>query len=435
MGASIALPFLDAMRPALAADSRVAGATPTRLAFTYVPNGIIMKDFTPGSEGALTEFPRVLASMQPFRDEMLVMSGLTQNGGRALGDGPGDHARAAASYLTGAHPKKTSGADIFNGVSVDQVAANKVGSGTRFASVELGLEDGRMVGNCDSGYSCAYSNSISWRTETTPNPPEINPKLVFERLFAGMDPTETAESRAKRALYKKSILDFVREDTESLRPTLGATDKRKLDEYLYAVRDLEKRIETAAKNTNNFQVAIEKPVGVPLEFADHARLMYDLQVVALQAGLTRVVTFMMGREGSNRTYREIGVADAHHGMSHHRNDPDLIEKLAQINIHHMGQFAYFVGKLKSIKEGDGTLLDHTMVLYGSGISDGNRHTHNDLPILLAGRGAKNFKMGRHVRYATDTPLANLFLSMLNQMGVETEKLGDSSGVLQHLSDV
>ncbi len=435
MGASIALPFLDAMRPAMAADSAVRGATPVRMAFTYVPNGIIMKDWTPSAEGALTEFPRVLAPLKEFRDDILLMSGLTQNGGRALGDGPGDHARAAASYLTGAHPKKTSGADIFNGVSVDQVAANKVGGGTRFASVELGMEDGRMAGNCDSGYSCAYSNSISWRTATTPNPPEINPKLVFERLFAGMDPTETAASRAKREIYKKSILDFVREDTESLKPALGATDKRKLDEYLFAVRDLEKRIEQADKNKNNFEVAIEKPSGVPLEFNDHARLMFDLQAVALQAGLTRVVTFMMGREGSNRTYREIGISEAHHGMTHHRNDPELIEKIAQINKYHMEQFAYFIGKLKSIKDGDGTLLDHTMVVYGSGISDGNRHTHNDLPVLLAGRGAKNFKLGRHVRYPVDTPLANFYLAMLDRMGVETEKLGDSNGQLQHLTDI
>jgi hypothetical protein len=440
MGTAIALPILDAMTPAFAATSRLGAKPPCRMAVAYVPNGIVdITQWRPSSEGALIDFPRLIEPLAPYKDDLIVFSGLTQNGGRALGDGPGDHARAASSFLTGAHPRKTAGADINVGISMDQVAAQRIGGATRFASIELGCEDGRQVGNCDSGYSCAYSNSISWRTPSTPNPPEINPRAAFERLFAGLEPGENPASRAKREMYRKSILDFVLEDTNKLKGTLGPTDGRKIDEYLYAVREIEKRIESAEKAAREGNQPVlpefEKPAGIPLDFSEHARLMFDLQAVAFQADLTRISTFMLAREGSGRTYREIGVPDAHHPLTHHKGNQEMIDKVLKINRYHMEQFAYFIGKLKSIPEGDGTLLDHVMVIYGSGLADGNRHTHNDLPCILAGRGAGTFHTGRHIRYPQDTPMANLFVSMLDSMGVPIESLGDSKGELAHLTDL
>jgi hypothetical protein len=434
MGVTIALPILDAMTPALSAASRIGAANaPRRIAFVYVPNGIIMKDWTPAAEGTAFEFPRILKPLESYRKDLMVLSGLTHNTGRALGDGPGDHARAAASFLTGIHPKKTSGADISLGVSVDQIAAQKMGSATRFASLELGCEDGRLVGNCDSGYSCAYSNSISWRTSATPMPPEVNPRAVFERLFG--DASETPEARAKRLAYNKSILDFVLDDTQRLKGDLGKTDRRKLDEYLDAVREIERRIEMAEHDSSQFTPTIEKPAGVPVEFTDHVRLMFDLMTLAFQADLTRVSTFMICREGSTRTYREIGVSDAHHPLTHHRNNPEWIEKVAKINCFHLEQFAYFVNKLKSTVDGDGTLLDRMMVVYGSGLADGNQHTHNDLPVVLAGAGNGALRPGRHVRYPKETPMTNLYVAMLDHIGVTPEHIGDSTGELEHLTDL
>jgi hypothetical protein len=440
-GAAVALPTLDAMVPAFAASSRVAGKAPNRMVFCYVPNGVIMNDWTPSAFGTQFEFPRILKPLEAHRQKLMVLSGLTHNTGRALGDGPGDHARAAATFLTGVHPRKTAGADISLDISVDQVAARAVGNKTRLPSIELGLEGGRQAGNCDSGYSCAYSNNLSWRSATTPNPPEINPRAAFERLFGDGDPSETAATRAKRERYNKSILDFVREDTERLQGTLGPSDRRKMDEYLTAVREIELRIAGAEKRAQEsvdlsaLAPGFEKPAGIPVEFAEHSRLMFDLMTLAMQSDTTRIITLMMAREGSNRTYREIGVSDAHHGITHHKGNAEWIEKITQINHHHVQQFAYFLQKLDSIREADGTLLDHSMIVYGSSISDGNRHTHHDLPIVLAGGGIGTLKAGRHVRYPWYTPLTNLFLSMLERMEVPTESIGDSSGELSQLSDL
>jgi hypothetical protein len=436
LGTAIALPVLDAMTPAFANPARATTAAPVRVAFAYVPNGIIMKDWTPAAAGTDFELSRILEPLKPFKDQMLLMSGLSHINGRALGDGPGDHARAAASYLTGVHPRKTFGADIKCGVSVDQVAAQAVGDKTRFASLELGCEDGRLVGNCDSGYSCAYSNSISWRSESTPMPPEINPRTVFERLFGNGDAAETPAARAKRERNRKSILDLVMDNTSDLQKSLGPTDRRKLDEYLYGVREIEKRIETAEKNSKEATPPdMVVPEGVPAEFADHVRLMFDLMTVAFQTDSTRIASFMIGREGSNRTYREIGVPDPHHGISHHRGDEALIGKLAQINRYHMEQFAYFIQKLASTPDGDGSLLDHSMIVYGSGISDGNRHLHHDLPVLILGKANGSWKTGRHIQYPKETPMTNLYLSVLDRMGVRAETIGDSNGMLQHLTDL
>lgn len=430
----VGMPFLDAMVPAFAAPSRNAAKAPTRMAFVYVPNGIVMPEWTPTAEGAGFEFQRTMKPLEAQRDRITVLTGLMQNGGRALGDGPGDHARAASSFLTGMHPRKTAGADIKIGISVDQAAAQAVGSATRFASMELGLEDGRLVGSCDSGYSCAYSNNLSWRTENSPLPPEINPRLVFERLFGG-DEVEDEAGRARRLKYHKSILDSVVDDTQTLKSSLGATDKRKLDEYLHSVREIEKRIEASEKDSRQIAPPFEKPAGAPAEYGEHARLMYDLMTVAFQMDATRIMTFMMAREGSSRAYREINISDGHHPLTHHRNNEEMVEKVRQINRYHVEQFAYWIDKLRKTPDGDGTLLDSAMIVYGSGLADGNRHTHHDLPVVLAGAGNGSIKPGRHIKYASETPMANLFVTMLEKMNVRMDTLGDSNGKLGYLSEL
>ena len=433
LGTTIALPLLDSMVPAFAASRRLVEKAPRRMAFVYIPNGAIMEDWTPEKTGARYDFKPILQPLKPFRDNMSVLSGLAQHNGKALGDGAGDHARAAATFLTGVHPKKTDGADILAGISVDQVAARRVGHKTRFASLELGTEPGRLAGNCDSGYSCAYSNSISWRSPTTPNPPEINPRLVFERLFGDIRSGETPKVRARRLRQDGSILDFVQEDAKKLQLTLGATDQRKLDEYLEGIRDIERRITSDENQSVQLPPDLEKPAGIPAEFTDHIKILFDLMTVALQTDMTRIVTFMIGREGSNRTYREIGVPDPHHGLTHHQDEQAKIDKISKINRFHAEQFAYLLGKMRSVPDGDGTLLDNSMIVYGSSLGDGNRHTHHDLPVLLAGRAGGTVKAGRHLVYPENTPLNNLFLSMLDRVDIPTETLGDSSGKLEQLS--
>jgi hypothetical protein len=432
MGATIALPMLDAMSPALSALGRSAAQSPLRLAFTYVPNGITMADWTPSGAGAAFELSRVMKPMAPFRQDMSILSGLAHRNGMALGDGPGDHARAAASYLTGVHPRKTAGADIQNGVSVDQIAAQHIGPATRFASLELGCDDSRTVGNCDSGYSCAYTNSLAWRGPSTPMPPETNPRLVFERLFGDIDTSLTPEARARRMRYRRSILDLVGERTTELSATLGPADKRKLDEYLSSIREIEQRIERAEKDLTGLTPTIDKPTGIPVLYADYVNLMFDLQLIAFQTDMTRVVTMMMGREGSMRTYPEIGVPDPHHPLTHHRGNVEWIERVTKVNELHMQLFAGFIAKMKATPDGDGSLLDHSVVVYGSGLSDGNRHTHEDLPVMLVGKGG-NFKLGHHITYPQGTPMTNLYLTLLDRMGVQPEKLGDSTGMIEHLT--
>jgi hypothetical protein len=432
VGAAIALPMLDAMTPALA-SAGCATKAPVRLVFAYVPNGVIMKDWTPQAVGSTFELPRILAPLKAYRNDLLVLSGLADHNGNELGDGPGDHARAGASFLTGVHCKKTSGADIHNGVSADQIAAQAFASQTRFASLELGCEDSRTVGNCDSGYSCAYTNSISWRSPTTPMPPEVNPRAVFERLFGTEDFNVDPATRARRAQYRKSILDMVREDTQTLVGTLGQADRRKMDEYLTSVREIEARIQSVERDNRTMTPGIDKPGGIPVTFTEYISLMFDLQVAAFRSDLTRVSTIMIGREGSMRTYPEINIADSHHPLTHHRNNPDFIEKVVQINTFHIDLFGRFLGKLKSIQEGDGTLLDSSLIVYGSGISDGNRHTHENLPMLVAGRGGGSIKTGRHIVYEKETPVANLYMTLLDRAGVRPDSIGDSTGKLVQLS--
>jgi len=429
MGATVALPLLDAMTPAFARPAR----PPVRLSFTYVPNGVTLADWTPAGEGGDFVLGRILKPLEPFRDDLLVLSGLAHRNANALGDGPGDHARAGACFLTGAHPRKTAGADIDNGVSADQLAARALAERTRLPSIELGCEDSRTVGNCDSGYSCAYTNSIAWRTPTTPLPPETNPRMAFERLFGAEDDLLDPETRARRLRRRRSVLDVVGERAGELVRTLGPSDRRKLDEYLYGVREMERRIERAETEPPPPPPEMDKPAGIPATFAEYVTLMLDIQVAAFQADLTRVATTMVGREGSLQSYPEIGVPDSHHPLTHHRGAPELVEKVTRVNLFHVELFARFVARLRATPEGDGSLLDHSMLVYGSAISDGDRHTHEDLPVLLLGRGDGTLHPGRHLVYP-ETPMTNLYLALLDRMGVAVESLGDSTGRLGRLGD-
>ncbi|HEY8503798.1 MAG TPA: DUF1552 domain-containing protein [Gemmataceae bacterium] len=434
LGAAVALPALEIMAPAAASGAASAGlpagGAPKRLAFFYVPNGVNLPDWVPEKEGPLDgPLPMILRPLEPFKKDVLVLGGLTCDKARANGDGPGDHARAMAAFLTGCQPRKTHGADIRAGISADQWVANHVGQYTRFPSLELGIERGQQAGNCDSGYSCAYSSNLSWRSATTPNAKEVDPKQVFERLFGGGDPKEAAAGRARRERYNESILDLVMEDARRLQGELGAGDRRKLDEYLTGVRELEQRIERLRRERNKPvpRPDMARPDGIPRDLKEHVRLMCDLLVLAFQADLTRVATFPFANEGSNRPYPFIGVNDGHHDLSHHGNNKEKMDKIAKINRFHMEQFAYLVERLRSVKEGDGSLFDQCMLLYGSGNGDGNRHTHHDLPILLVGPGGGAIKGGRHVRFPRETPLTNLFLTLFDVMGAPAERFGDSTG--------
>ncbi|MCU1327018.1 MAG: hypothetical protein JWN34_2388 [Bryobacterales bacterium] len=433
-GAALALPMLDSMIPAL--FGATGSKAPTRMAFVYFPNGIQENTWSlplTGEAAALPEtLPRVLMPLAPYRSDITILDNLTINGGRALGDGPGDHGRAGASYLTGAHPKRTFGKDLQAGISVDQIAAQSVGGKTRFASLELGGEEGIQGGNCDNGYSCAYSNSISWRTPSTPNPPEVRPRAVFERLFGPADAERDPVKRAKLERYKKSVLDSVLGDAKTLAVSLGKDDRRKLDEYLYAIRDIETRIQSAEQeNAALTPNMAAPPSSVPENYTEHSRLMFDLMLAAFQTDSTRIITFLMAIEQSNRNYREIGITDSHHGLTHHGGDKEKIEKCVMINRYETEQFAYFLGKLKATPDGDGTLFDHSMITYGSGLSLG--HNHDNVPTLLTGGNHGRFKLGQQVKYKPETPLANLHLMMLDSMGVSVDKFADSNGKLGYLS--
>ncbi|MDE0101593.1 MAG: DUF1552 domain-containing protein [Bryobacterales bacterium] len=427
VGATVALPFLDAMVPALA-GSRIPGGTPRRMAFVYVPNGIDMRNWTPSYEGSLGDLPSILKPMEPLKNNVLLLSNLTQNNGRALLDGPGDHGRCCGAYLTGVHVNKSE-YDIKAGISCDQVVANEIGNKTRFPSLEVGLEDSRQAGNCDSGYSCAYTNNLAWRSETQPLPPILNPRDLFERLFgrnADLSPSE----RRQQSRLQRSILDFVSEDTRRLQGKLGPTDNRKLDEYLSSIRQIERQIMIAESDDAQIEPGFEKPHGIPADFAEHFKLMTDIITVAFQADLSRVLTFLVTREGTSRPYRELGISDGHHPLTHHRNQIEMMDKVSAINTYHVAQFAKWVTRLQSIQEGDATILDNSMIVYGAGLSDGNAHTHHDLPtILVGGTADRNIRSGRRVVYRRETPITNLYLSMMASMGVGQEHFADSSGHL------
>jgi len=422
LGASVALPFLDAMVPAFAAGKALK--SPMRLGFVYAPNGVIMQRWTPALEGSDFEFTPILEPLAPLSDKLLVVSGLAQANGRALGDGPGDHGRAGATFLTGVHPRKTEGVDLRSGISADQVAAKVLGRSTRLGSLEIGLERGALAGGCDSGYSCAYTNTISWRDATTPLPFEINPRAVFERLF-GDDQTRDPASQRARVREDRSLLDFILGDLARLKSKVGAPDRLKIEQYLDAVRDVERRLQTQEKHNSRLPVP-DSPAGIPASFEEHARLMADLQVLAFQGDLTRVATLMISREASERVYQSIGLSEGHHTLTHHQGDSGKIESVARINRLHVETFAGLLQKLKSTPDGDGSLLDHSVLLYGSSLSDGNIHQHDNLPIVVAGGTLRG---GRHMRYPADTPMTNLLLTLLDKVGVPAAHLGDSTGAL------
>lgn len=437
LGTAVALPLLDQMLPtaqaATATNALAKGAIgaakvrPNRMVFMFVPNGMHMPDWTPTTEGAF-ELPWIMEPLKNVKSDFSVFSGLAQLNARPLGDGGGDHARSGAAWLTGAHPRKTSGADIKNGISVDQYAAQHLGQLTKFPSLEIGIESGNQAGNCDSGYSCAYSSSIAWRADTTPVAKEVNPRAVFERLFGNGEGGEESASRFQRDRYRKSILDFALDDAHELEAKLGTRDRRKLDEYFTGIREIEQRLAYVEKS--NFAVAGGvRPNGMPRDPGEHIRLMGDMMILAFQADLTRVCTFMLANDGSNRSYRNIGINEGHHEISHHGRNAEKQEKIRKINRFHVEQLAYVLEKMKATREGDSNLLDNSMVVYGAGIGDGDRHNHDDLPVLLAGGGAGTLKPGQHIKVAQPTPMCNLFVSMLDRMNVKTDSFGDSTGGL------
>lgn len=435
LGSAVALPWLEAMGPIRswgatdAANKPGVRTAPTRMAFVYIPNGVNIENWTPKTEGTKWE---LTAGLEPLKDHVWdfnVLTGLTADKARSNGDGGGDHARASAAFLTGAQPRKTDGTDIRAGISVDQIAASRIGDQTRLPSLEIGCQAGSMAGNCDSGYSCVYSSTMSWRSATTPMPKEVNPKLVFERMFAA----DVSGNREQQRKERRSVLDAVLADAADLQKNLGGNDLRKLDEYFASVRDVEKRIERAATLPEVKAPDYPVPAGVPEDREAYIRLMSDLLVLAFQTDVTRVSTFVIANEGSNLPYKSIGVSEGHHELSHHGRDEKKLEKILKIDRFHTSQFAYLLSKLKSVKEGEGTLLDNSMIAFGSGNSDGNAHSHNNLPILLAGKGGGTIYSGRHIRYQNETPLNNLWMSMLERIDVRGQFFGDATGALSQLN--
>ena len=420
MGATLALPLLDAMLPAFAAQTTAAAPAP-RLGVVYVPNGMMMDAWTPATEGAGFEFMPTMKSLEPYRKRLMVLSGLHGV------DSEGPHARASTRFLTGVPSKRADGSDLQAAVSMDQIAARVQGQHTQLASLELAIDGRDFAGSCDDGFSCAYTNTIAWSGESTPLPMENNPRIVFERLFGDTGSTNATVRRARMA-RDASLLDSVTDRVAELQRAVGPQDRTKIEQYLDAVRDVERRIAKAEQQSARELPAMDQPAGIPSTFGEHARLMYDLMALAYQTDLTRVITFMLGREITGRTYAEIGVPDAHHPISHHQSDPDKFVKLKKINAYHVSLFAGFLEKLQATADGDGTLLDRVMLIYGAGMADPNAHASRNLPIVLVGGGV--VKSGdRHVKYSADTPLANLHLTLLDRMGVAIDRLGHSTGRL------
>ncbi|MEO5922323.1 MAG: DUF1552 domain-containing protein [Bryobacteraceae bacterium] len=426
MGTAVALPFLDSMAPAMAQ----APKSPVRMAFVYVPNGMDMRNWNLDYEGPLSALSPIMAPMEPLKQDMLLLGNLTHNTGRALLDGAGDHGRCSGSYLTGVQVRKTM-TDILASVSMDQVVANKIGSATRFPSLELGLEDARQAGDCDSGYSCAYTNNLAWKSSTQPLPPILEPRQLFERLFGDGVALSPAE-RTRQGKYRRSILDFVLEDARTLQGELGPTDNRKLDEYLTSIREVERQI---AKSESEAKIDphMERPYGTPPDFAEHFKLMSDMLTIAFQADLTRVATFLVTHEGTSRAYRELGIDDGHHPLTHHRNQVDMMDKVTRINTYHVEQFSKWMQRMKATQEASGSVLDNSMIVYGAGLADPNNHIHDNLPTMLVGKGGGFLKTGRNVVYRKETPMCNLFLSMMDRMGAPQQHFGDSTGHLEELS--
>jgi hypothetical protein len=429
-GAAIALPLLDAMVPALTASQRTAAKPVRRLGIVYHPNGVVYENWLPTGVGREFEFSRVLAPLERFRNRAVVVTGLADRQAEALGDGAGDHSRASGSYLTGVHIKK-SDSQVQNGVSMDQIAARAFEGETQLSSLELTVDANSLVGSCDVGYSCAYSNTLSWLTPTLPLMSENDPRVVFERLFGSSDSTD-AKVREVRLQQDRSILDSITGRVRELQRKLGASDTNKMSDYLESLRAVERQIQKAEEQSSRELPDVDRPVGIPDSFEEHVQLLYDLQVLAYQCDLTRVITFMYGREQSARTYPQIGVNDPHHQITHHSNDPEKLEKCTKIQVHHVELFTAYLEKLQSIPDGEGSLLDNAVILFGSGLSNSDRHTHGPLPTVVVGGGAGTIQGGRHLVYPDGTPLTNLHMTLLDKVGVPVEKLGDSTGKINEL---
>ncbi|MBM3772677.1 MAG: DUF1552 domain-containing protein [Acidimicrobiia bacterium] len=435
-GATLALPLLDSMVPALTAQRAAAAKPVRRVGFIYMANGVAMNDalnyWKPTVDGALTALSPILSPLEPFRSKTLVISGLVHAQAEPLGDGNGDHTRGTATWLNGVHPRYTEASDVQAGTTIDQIIAEAWAGETMLPSLELGIDPNFTAGSCENGYSCLYMNTLAWRWPTSPLPMENNPRVVFERLFGEGG---TAAQRIARARHKKSLLDSVLEEANRLRQTLGPSDQVKVADYFDAVREVERRIQQAERHTAESPIPVlPQPLGIPDSFEEHVKLMYDLQWLAYQADITRVFTFMLGREVNSRTFPQIGVNEPHHGVSHHRDEPGQLEKLAKINTYQTQIFQSFVERLHSTPDGDGTLLDHSMLLYGAGLSNPNTHSHLDLPVSLVG-GPTLVKGGRHLRAPASTPMTNLLLALADRAGVPVERLGDSTGQLNLLADV
>ena len=426
MGATLALPLLDAMVPSMTAAANTAAEPVRRLGFIYMPMGCDITRWTPRStDGTLKLLSPTLQVLEPFVDHLTVISNMELKNAY-----PGTHATSNAAFLSAAKAKWTESTDYYLGTTADQIAAQQVGQQTVLPSLELSMDLLQTVGQCDNGYACVYQNNLSWSSPTTPLPSEAHPRIVFERLFG-----EGGSSADRRAAMKRraSLLDWVRDDISRLQSTLGADDRRRVDQYLGSIREVERRIQKAESDTDGDRLPdLDRPVGVPASYADHAKLMFDLQALAMQGDVTRVITFQLARETSTRTYPEIGVADPHHPLTHHGNDPEKIARMAKINAFHVSLFAYYLEKLKSTPDGDGTLLDHSVVLYGSGMGNPNVHDHVNLPVIVAGGGAGRMKGGRHIAYAEPTPLANLHLTLLEKVGVPLDRFADSQGTIKEL---
>jgi hypothetical protein len=429
LGVTLSLPLLDSMVPAQTPLVKTAANPQIRLGLCFIPHGAVINNWTPIGEGSDFEISRTLSPLEPFRNQLVVISNLAHKNAAPAGPGDngGDHTRSPAVYLNGVHPKRTDGADIRAGTTIDQIAAAKIGQQTPLPSLELAIEDfSGLVGSCDVGFSCAYMNTISWRTPTTPLPMEINPRVVFDRLFG--DGATVAE-RLERIEQERSILDAVTSDVRRLEGKLGPTDRNRVAEYLDTVREIERRIQLAERQNNSNIAVPATPSGIPDDHQAHTHLMFDLMAVAFQADITRISTFMMAREVSYRTFPMLGISEGFHPASHHQNNPARLENLTKINTYHVSLLAHFLEKLRSTADGDGNLLDHSLVLYGSGMSNSNIHNHAPLPILVAGGAAGKMKGGRHLKYPENTPMANLLLTILDKAGVQQESIGDSTGLL------
>ncbi|MGI9430311.1 MAG: DUF1552 domain-containing protein [Bythopirellula sp.] len=433
-GACLALPALEALSPpvrAVAAETLAPATTaagmPLRMAFLAVPDGVNLKAWRPQGVGADYQLGKTFEPVAELKDKLQIFTGFEHENAEAGKDGGGDHARASASFLTGARALKTAGADFRCGTSVDQIAAQEIGNVTRIRSLQLGCEQARSTGNCDSGYSCAYQFNFSWASPTLPLAPEANPRAVFEQIFGSGKPAERQRNLRQRQARRRSILDLVNEDTQAMRRRLGGNDRHKLGEYLESVRSIEQQIEQAERFPMP-KAESEPPAGIPENYQDHMRLMLDLLAISFQTDSTRLATFPLAHEGSNRSFPKLGISEGHHNLSHHKRKQSTLDKIAKIDHFYMQQLAYFLGKLEALKDPDGSsVLDNAMIVYGCAISDGDRHNHDDLPIVLAGGGGGTLNPGRHVDFGRDVPMTNLYLSMLDRMGVQLDRFGDSTG--------